>query len=77
MTPTRGLNKGLVVALAIELINQTGDPADLTLTALAGALNIQVPPLNNHIAGRRPPKKRAGPGWLPDAAEGFSGGDGR
>ncbi len=53
MTSTRGLNKELVVMKAIELVDQAGDPAELTLTALARALDIQVPSLYNHVAGRR------------------------
>ncbi len=53
MTSTRGLNKDLIVARAVELIDQAGDPAGLTLTALANALDIQVPSLYNHIAGRQ------------------------
>jgi AcrR family transcriptional regulator len=53
MTSSRRLNKVLVVEKAIELADQAGDPAGLTLTALAGALEIQVPSLYNHIAGRQ------------------------
>ncbi len=53
MTRTRRLNKGSVVEAAIELVDRAGDPGALTLTALAGVLEIQVPSLYNHIAGRQ------------------------
>jgi AcrR family transcriptional regulator len=50
MSPRAGLDKGLIVLAAVELINNEGIDA-LTLNRLASKLNIQPPSLYNHIEG--------------------------
>jgi AcrR family transcriptional regulator len=50
MPKKRTLNRDKVIEKAAELANEAGRPEDVTLTALAAALNIRVPSLYNHVA---------------------------
>lgn len=49
MAKRRGLNRDLVVQRAAELADAGGGPDEVTLTALAEALDIQPPSLYNHV----------------------------
>lgn len=50
MPKKRTLNRNKVIDKAAELADKAGKPEAVTLTALAAALNIQVPSLYNHVA---------------------------
>jgi len=51
MPKRRQLNKERVLATAVELADASGGVGELTLTALAEALNVRVPSLYNHVDG--------------------------
>ena len=51
MPKRRQLNKERVLATAVELADASGGVGELTLTALAEALNVRVPSLYNHVNG--------------------------
>jgi AcrR family transcriptional regulator len=51
MPKRRQLNKDRVLATAVELAGESGGVGELTLTALARALDVRVPSLYNHVAG--------------------------
>ena len=51
MAKRRQLNKDRVLAAAVELADESGGVGELTLTALAKALDVRVPSLYNHIDG--------------------------
>jgi AcrR family transcriptional regulator len=51
MAKRRKLNKDRVLATAVELADESGGMGELTLTALANALDVRVPSLYNHIDG--------------------------
>lgn len=49
MVKRRRLNRELVVERAVELADEGDRPEAVTLTALAGALDVRVPSLYNHV----------------------------
>jgi AcrR family transcriptional regulator len=51
MPKRRQLNKDRVLATAVELAEASGGVGELTLTALAAALDVRVPSLYNHVDG--------------------------
>jgi AcrR family transcriptional regulator len=51
MAKRRRLNRERVIAKAVEMADEAGDPSAISLTALAEALNVQPPSLYNHVAG--------------------------
>lgn len=51
MPKRRQLNKERVLATAVDLAEESGGVGELTLTALAAALDVRVPSLYNHIEG--------------------------
>jgi AcrR family transcriptional regulator len=51
MPKRRQLNKDRVLQTAVDLAETSGGVGELTLTALAKALNVRVPSLYNHIDG--------------------------
>lgn len=51
MPKRRQLNKERVLATAADLSEESGGVGELTLTALAAALDVRVPSLYNHIDG--------------------------
>jgi AcrR family transcriptional regulator len=51
MPKRRQLNKDRVLQTAVDLAEASGGVGDLTLTALAAALDVRVPSLYNHING--------------------------
>lgn len=51
MVKRRQLNKERVLATAVELAEASGGVGELTLTALAAALDVRVPSLYNHVEG--------------------------
>lgn len=51
MPKRRQLNKDRVLATAVELAEAAGGVGELTLTALAAALDVRVPSLYNHVQG--------------------------
>lgn len=50
-TKKRWLDREIVVQTAAEMANEAGDMRELTLTALAGQLNVRTPSLYNHVKG--------------------------
>ncbi|MDX1416570.1 MAG: TetR-like C-terminal domain-containing protein [Candidatus Promineifilaceae bacterium] len=50
MPKRRWLKRELVIERAAEMADETGSAADVSLTALAQALNIRTPSLYNHVA---------------------------
>lgn len=51
MAKQRRLSRERVIAKAIEMADDAGDPAAISLSALAAALDVQPPSLYNHVAG--------------------------
>ena len=51
MPKRRQLNKERVLETAVDLAEQSGGVGELTLTALAAALDVRVPSLYNHVEG--------------------------
>ena len=51
MPKRRQLNKERVLQTAVDLAGESGGIEELTLTALAAALDVRVPSLYNHIDG--------------------------
>ncbi len=51
MLKRRGLNRVSVIEKAVEMANQAGSVAAVSLASLAEALEIRPPSLYNHIAG--------------------------
>jgi AcrR family transcriptional regulator len=51
MPKRRQLNKDRVLQTAVELAGASGGVGEVTLTALAKALNVRVPSLYNHVDG--------------------------
>lgn len=50
MGKRRWLNREVVVETAVRLANEAGSAEAVSLTALAGALDVRVPSLYNHVA---------------------------
>jgi AcrR family transcriptional regulator len=50
MAKRRWLNREVVVETAVALANEAGSAEAVSLTALAGALDVRVPSLYNHVA---------------------------
>lgn len=47
----RWLTHDIVVQTAVKMANECGDARDITLAALARALNVRTPSLYNHVGG--------------------------